>query len=61
LGYAFEEDGHQAKLRKDGGTFEASDSGFMEGLKIFFGGTINSFRGRSEGSEFLVARPFEEV
>jgi hypothetical protein len=55
LGYAFEEDCHQGELSKNGGSFEASDSGFKEDFEVFFGGAIGSFGGGSERSEFLVA------
>jgi len=52
----FEEDRHEGQLTKDGGTFETSHPWFVESLQIIFGRTVQSFGGRSERSEFLVAR-----
>jgi len=52
----FEEDRHEGQLTKDGSTFETSHPWFVESLQIIFGRTVQSFGGRSERSEFLVAR-----
>ena len=52
----FEEDRHEGQLTKDGGTFETSQPWFVESLQIIFGRTVQSFGGRSERSDFLVAR-----